>query len=128
MSTEPTPTPPPLIPPSYIVRGQDAIMHATITGARLYHLQNGGPVSLRDAMNMDHNNTEMLFAAVYVLPSADDRQMIKCIDVLNHNQDRLKEISDEIHAKDMRTIIIIAVLLVLLCIVFSACLILPRLV
>lgn len=119
---------PRMMAPSYIVRGDEAIMHATISGVRLYHLQRGGPISIQRAMEMAHNDREQLFAAVYSLPTIDDRQVMQALDVLARNHERLKEVSDDIHAKDMRTVMIVAALLVILCIVFAACLILPRVV
>lgn len=127
MSTTPNPTPDPLpIAPSHIVMGDDAIMHAAISGVKVYHIKRGGPIRLRDAMAFDDDEKAGLFAGVYSLPAPTDRQMIKCIDTVPPERKYAEELRH--HQQDMKILLVLAVVLVVACIVFSACLILPRLV
>lgn len=105
--------------PTHLVTGNEAIMHAAISGVTIYSLQRPGPVPLSEAMTMHQSERVHLFAAVDSLPSVTDRQMIDT---------KTSAYADLMHQKDMRILTIVALCLIIISIIFSMCLIVPRLV
>ena len=117
--------------PSYIVTGQTALQHAVIHGTQLYSFAIQGPIPLHVAMRLPPDKVACLFAAVDSLPGIDDRQMMAVVppeDTREFIRRKVAAFEDEQHKRDMRTLIVVAVALIIVCIVFASCLIVPRLV